>query len=59
MLVSYFHFIIKRLSCLIIVGPVTGFPFEYIAVNHFYSTLYSCANSSSFNVYHLKSSCIL
>jgi hypothetical protein len=33
-LVSYFYFIIKRLSFSIIVGPVTHLSLECVAVNH-------------------------
>jgi len=40
----------KDLTFSLIVGPVMGFPLEFISVNHLYNTLPSCANLGSFSM---------
>jgi len=54
-----FPFLHNRTAILIIIGPVTVFPLEPIAVNHLYNALSNGANLASFDISHLKTSFML
>jgi hypothetical protein len=52
-LARYFKLIVKIVNFfLIIIGPVTGFPMEHIAINHLYNSY--CSILDFFHVRHLR-----